>query len=66
MAGALITPPGGLNLYGVQAVRGGGKFSDLCLGAMPFVVMMIAMIALLIAFPQLALWLPSVLNPKAH
>ncbi|MEP7140120.1 MAG: TRAP transporter large permease subunit, partial [Caldimonas sp.] len=66
MEAALITPPVGLNLYVVQAVRGGGKFSDLCLGAMPFVVMMIAMIALLIAFPQLALWLPSVLNPKAH
>ena len=66
MEAALITPPVGLNLYVVQAVRGGGKFSDLCIGAMPFVVMMIAMIALLIAFPQLALWLPSVLNPKAH
>ncbi|MEO8527339.1 MAG: TRAP transporter large permease subunit, partial [Caldimonas sp.] len=66
MEAALITPPVGLNLYVVQAVRGGGRFFDLCIGALPFVAMMIAMIALLIAFPQLALWLPTVFNPKVH
>ena len=65
MEAALITPPVGLNLYVVQAVRGGGKFSDLCIGALPFVAAMLVMIAILIAFPQLALWLPSILNPKA-
>ena len=32
---------------------------------MPFVLAMIVMIAVLIAFPQLALWLPTVVNPKA-
>jgi tripartite ATP-independent transporter DctM subunit len=65
MEAALITPPVGLNLYVVQAVRGGGRFADLCIGAMPFVLAMIAMIGLLIAFPQLAMWLPGLLNPKA-
>ncbi len=65
MEAALITPPVGLNLYVVQAVRGKGPIMDLCIGALPFVLMMIIMIGLLIAFPQLALWLPSVLNPKA-
>jgi TRAP-type C4-dicarboxylate transport system permease large subunit len=65
MEAALITPPVGLNLYVVQAVRGGGRFADLCIGSLPFVAAMIVMIGLLIAFPQLALWLPSVLNPKA-
>jgi tripartite ATP-independent transporter DctM subunit len=65
MEAALITPPVGLNLYVVQAVRGGGKFSDLCIGAAPFVLAMLLMIALLIAFPQLALWLPTIVNPKA-
>jgi tripartite ATP-independent transporter DctM subunit len=64
MEAALITPPVGLNLYVVQAVRGGGRFVDLCIGALPFVAVMIAMIAVLIAFPQLALWLPTILNPK--
>lgn len=65
MEAALITPPVGLNLYVVQAVRGNGPFSDLCIGALPFVLMMIIMIGILIAFPQVALWLPSILNPKA-
>lgn len=65
MEAALITPPVGLNLYVVQTVRGRGQFSDICLGALPFVLMMIIMIVILIAFPQLALWLPTILNPKA-
>ena len=62
MEAALITPPVGLNLYVVQAVRRGGAFSDLCIGALPFVAMMLVMIAILIAFPQLALWLPALLK----
>jgi C4-dicarboxylate transporter DctM subunit len=65
METALVTPPVGLNLYVVQAVRGGGPFGDLCLGILPFVAMMLAMIVLLTAFPQLALWLPGVLTPQA-
>jgi C4-dicarboxylate transporter DctM subunit len=62
MEAALITPPVGLNLYVVQAVRRGGAFYDLCIGALPFVTMMIVMIGILIAFPQLALWLPALLK----
>jgi tripartite ATP-independent transporter DctM subunit len=64
MEAALITPPVGLNLYVVQAVRRGGPFAEVCLGSLPFVAIMMAMIGLLIAFPQLALWLPSIVNPK--
>jgi C4-dicarboxylate transporter, DctM subunit len=64
MEAALITPPVGLNLYVVQAVRRGGPFGEVCVGSLPFVGIMIVMIALLTAFPQLALWLPTILNPK--
>jgi tripartite ATP-independent transporter DctM subunit len=56
---ALITPPVGVNLYVVQGIRPRGGMNDVILGALPFVLMMFAMIALLIAFPGLALWLPS-------
>lgn len=60
METALITPPIGVNLYVVHGVRlRGGKFNDVAWGALPFVVMMILMVAILIAFPELALWLPS-------
>ncbi|SEA33029.1 TRAP transporter large permease [Rubrimonas cliftonensis] len=56
---ALITPPIGMNLYVVQGVRGEGPISDVIRGAAPFVLVMLAMVALLIALPQLALWLPD-------
>jgi C4-dicarboxylate transporter DctM subunit len=60
MEAALITPPIGVNLYVVQGIRKeGGRFGDVAIGAAPFVLMMIALIALLIAFPDIALYLPT-------
>ncbi len=60
MEAALITPPIGVNLYVVHGIRArGGQFNDVAYGAAPFVIMMIAMVALLIAFPELALYLPT-------
>ncbi len=56
---ALITPPIGINLYVVQGIRKRGPMIDVIRGALPFVVTMFVMLALLLAFPQLALWLPS-------
>ncbi len=56
---ALITPPIGINLFVVQSIRSSGKLKDVMIGALPFVITMFAMIAMLIAFPQLALWLPQ-------
>ena len=56
---ALITPPIGINLYVVQGIRGHGKMVEVMVGALPFVITMFAMIALLMVFPQLALWLPE-------
>ncbi|NKC13819.1 MAG: TRAP transporter large permease subunit [Gammaproteobacteria bacterium] len=60
MEAALITPPIGVNLYVVQGIRArGGKFADVAIGAMPFVVAMLAMIVLLVFWPALATWLPD-------
>ena len=56
---ALITPPLGMNLYIVQGVRGTGSIIDVMVGALPFVAIMLALVALLVAFPGLALWLPE-------
>lgn len=56
---ALITPPIGINLYVVQGIRGRGEMMDVMKGAAPFVVTMFAMIGLLLVYPNLALWLPS-------
>ena len=60
MEAALITPPIGVNLYVVQGIRTrGGRFADVAIGALPFVVAMLAMILLLIYMPPLATWLPN-------
>jgi len=59
---ALITPPVGLNLYVVQGARKSGAMSDVMLGALPFAAVMLAMAFALIAFPQIALFLPQALN----
>lgn len=59
---ALITPPIGVNLFVVQSIRGSGPFRDVTLGSLPFLLIMLLMMALLIAFPQLATWLPTTLR----
>lgn len=59
---ALITPPVGFNLFVVQGVRSRGQIYDVIVGSVPFVITLMAMIALLIAFPQIALWLPTKLS----
>jgi tripartite ATP-independent transporter DctM subunit len=59
---ALITPPVGLNLYVVQGARKGGRMSEVMLGALPYAIAMLAMVAALIAFPQIALFLPDALQ----
>jgi TRAP-type C4-dicarboxylate transport system permease large subunit len=59
METAMITPPVGINLYVVQGLRTRGKIDDVIIGAAPFVVTMIVMIAVLSVWPALALWLPQ-------
>lgn len=57
---ALITPPIGINLYVVQSIRKeGGSFNDVALGALPFVAAIMAMIVVIIHFPQVVKWLPG-------
>jgi len=55
-----ITPPFGINLFVIQGI-GGGRFEEVAAGAAPYVALMGVMIALLLAFPWLALWLPGLL-----
>ncbi len=55
---ALITPPVGLNLFVVQSLRKSGSMNDVMIGSLPFVFMLLAMVAILAWLPDLALWLP--------
>lgn len=57
---ALITPPVGLNLFVAQNIRlSKGNITDVYIGVLPFALAMLIFVALLIYFPQLALWLPG-------
>jgi tripartite ATP-independent transporter DctM subunit len=68
---ALISPPEGINLYVIHGIRKSiqeeagltsGTITDLYLGVLPFMVGMAIVLVLLVAFPQIALWLPNLLK----
>ncbi|MEE4376079.1 MAG: TRAP transporter large permease [Candidatus Competibacteraceae bacterium] len=59
---ALITPPVGLNLYVVQGARKSGTLSEVMLGTIPYVFVMILMVIVLIAFPQMVFFLSQALQ----
>ena len=56
----LITPPVGMNLFVVHGIRpDSGSIRDAIVGALPYVLILIAFALLLIAFPSIVTWLPS-------
>ncbi len=55
----LITPPIGMNLFVLQGVVPGLGSATVMRGVVPFLVADLVRLALLIAFPALALWLPG-------
>ena len=54
---AMITPPVGMNLFVIKGITD-QPLSEVVKGTAPFVVLMLAGLALLIAVPSLATWLP--------
>ena len=57
---SLISPPVGMTLYVIQAVRREGTIAEVFQGTVPFFIAMVVMTALLIGFPEMALWLPRI------
>lgn len=57
----MITPPVGLNLFVVSGIVK-EKLGTVVRGVIPFIVLMIAFLALVVLFPQLSLWLPSIME----
>lgn len=56
---AMITPPVGMNLFTIKGITG-APLGEVVKGAAPYVVLMLAGLLLLLAFPGLATWLPEV------
>lgn len=61
---ANLTPPVGINLFIVQSVGRpyGITFVHVARGIVPFILIMIVGMALVLAFPPLATWLPSMMK----
>jgi len=57
----LITPPIGLNCFVVAGVRPDISVQDVFRGASPFFIADVATVGVLIAFPEIITWLPSLL-----
>jgi tripartite ATP-independent transporter DctM subunit len=55
----LIHPPVGMNIFVIKSVIEDVKISTIFYGVLPFIITDILRLILLIAFPVLALWLPS-------
>ncbi len=55
---AQITPPVGMNLFTIKAITR-APMGEIIRGAAPYVVLMIAAMALVMIWPQIALWLPG-------
>ena len=55
----LIHPPVGMNVFVIKSVVQDVSFSTIFTGVMPFIVTDLIRLVILIAFPILALWLPS-------
>jgi tripartite ATP-independent transporter DctM subunit len=53
-----ISPPIGINLFVIQSIWD-GKLGEVVLGTIPFHLIMFVVLALVIAFPELSLWLPA-------
>lgn len=55
---ALITPPVGMNLFTIKAITS-APMADIIRGVVPYVLILIAALFILMAFPQISLWLPG-------
>jgi C4-dicarboxylate transporter, DctM subunit len=55
----LISPPVGMNLFVLNALLPGVGLNAIFKGVWPFVLVLVLVLGLMLAFPQLSLWLPS-------
>jgi C4-dicarboxylate transporter DctM subunit len=56
---ALVTPPIGANVFVMRRTAPDVPMGEIFMGVLPFVIGELVVIALLIAFPEIALWLPG-------
>src|SRR5690606_17291631 len=62
MEAGLITPPVGLNVYTLAGIAKGVPMADIFRGAAPFLISIIVAAIVLILFPQIVLFLHSLMS----
>ena len=60
---AQITPPVGFNLFVLQGMTG-HQITYIALAALPLFLLMVVMVAILVAFPELATFLPETMRGR--
>lgn len=59
---ALITPPVGVNLYIIHGISDDITMGEIVKGVFPFMILMVGMLILAIAYPPMSTWLPSIMH----
>lgn len=59
---AFVTPPVGMNLYAVSNIVPDIPLEVILKGSIPFLLLIVLAIVILMFFPQIALWLPSLMS----
>jgi TRAP-type C4-dicarboxylate transport system permease large subunit len=60
---AVVTPPVGVNVYVIKGIAPEVPITTIFRGTFPFLVAMVVLLGGVLAFPDLVLWLPLLLNP---
>ena len=58
----VITPPVGINVYVVNGIDKSISLEDVFIGSMPFLLSLILGTLLILAFPEIAVWLPNIMH----
>jgi tripartite ATP-independent transporter DctM subunit len=58
----LITPPVGMNVFVIKGMTRDVTLGQIYLGVLPFCLAQILLIALIVAFPAIAIWLPGTMG----
>lgn len=57
----LITPPVGINVFVIKGVAEDVPMHEIFRGIVPFLIADLVVVAIVVAFPQIALWIPSMM-----
>jgi TRAP-type C4-dicarboxylate transport system permease large subunit len=58
----LLTPPFGMVVFAMKSAMGDAvRIDEIFAGAVPFILLLLVALGIIIAFPQLSTWLPSLM-----